>query len=202
MILILLILPIHTESLSPIRTIQYYDQEPFVLAKFEKNKCHLVNLHMKVSCRSNNSSRELGNMTVNNRKVNSYVKTFFGTSIHFNNENGEITNHIINDEIIIRNSTESEQRLLITKGNVCQDNPISVEVYRMDTKEIKCPRDDIYYDDLSAFAIKMGILTVFLLMLFSDGCCLSLFLRERQRERVNSVNEINHRTTEICDCNK
>ncbi len=202
MILLFFLLPILTQSLSPIRSILNFDQGPYVLAKFEKNKCHQVNLHMRVFCNSSGFVNQLGHLQVSYGDINYHINTLWGNYI----DNKFRLHNIFNNEINIRNSTKYNPKLSIVKGDSCQDNPISIDIYKMDINEIDCNNLSDSANTF-AFSIGMGLLTLFFLMIFSDACRLGLFLQERQRERqyiehMNSVNEMHCQINNICDCNK
>jgi len=55
-----------------------------------------------------------------------------------------IGNNIVNDNIIIRNSTEYQPKLMIQKGANCQSTPLTIDIYHMDVKEINCSNHNIF----------------------------------------------------------
>jgi len=78
-----------------------------------------------------------------------------------------IGNNIVNDDIIIRNSTEYHPKLMIQKGANCKSTPLIIDIYHMDVKEINCSNQSIFTVDnihimLLSVLFSLGLVAVYL----------------------------------------
>lgn len=138
---------------SPIRTIELHESGPFPLAKLNKNTCYQISLHMKVSCMPTEERYEdigtscgLAHIYIDYGNELNHVKRLWR---HFTSiTNGKVIgNNIVNDDIIISNSTDYQPRLIIKKGYNCQESPLTIDIYRLDIKEISCSPSSIFTTD-------------------------------------------------------
>lgn len=139
MFLILSLLATLCFSHEIIRSISHYDSSPYILKRFNPNKCYKVTLQMQVSCLFSGSAAF--GVTVANLYSSEPVSRLYTSDLYF--EDGlTVAKTGYYNRIIIRNSTKLE----ITKGNNCMNNPLHIDIYKFDIEETdKCIDTDMYY---------------------------------------------------------
>lgn len=141
MFLILSLLTTLCLSHEPIRSISHYENSPYILKKLNPNKCYKVILDMRVSCLYSGSAAF--GITVANLYSSDPISRLYTSDIHF--ENGlNVAKTSYYDRIIIRNSTKLE----IVKGYDCMNNPLNIEIYKLDLSEAECYKNLYNYDIL------------------------------------------------------
>ncbi|MCJ7636333.1 MAG: hypothetical protein MUO21_02480 [Nitrososphaeraceae archaeon] len=157
---------------SPIRSITHYSESSFNLAKFEKNKCHKVDIHMVVRCiitgtfeERFSTSTTIGRMYTEYNNTVTFLRRFWAR--RWTVINGMMTaNDIMNDIILIGNSTEFNQTLRIEKGENCLNSPIHIDIYRFNVTEVVCP---VHNKTDSRFFIMLSLIFIGFLLLFKKN---------------------------------
>ena len=130
----------HSEVQRPIRSIEYYDEEPFMITKFNKDVCHTLDIFMTVSCNVINNDihdykyKKLGDIYLDYGNQTVYVKQLWHQFYTSNN----ISNNIFNTKLTINNNHEYFPKLMIKKGDICKNNPLSINIYKFNKIETTC----------------------------------------------------------------
>lgn len=165
----------YSEVQRPIRSIEYYDEGPFMITKFNKDACHTLDIFMTVSCNDmyydthGYKYKKLGDIYIDYGNETVYVKQLWH-QFYTSDNKSYVSNNIFNTKLTINNNHEYLPKLMIKKGDMCKNNPLSIKIYKFNKMETSC-------NDVTNLLHKLKFIIYIYALIGSIMCLYDAFMR-------------------------